>query len=168
MELMLALSLAGILFLGARLLLDQTGSAGAVLARRAGAADDEANRERLLRALVGRAEAPTDTIQPFDGRADTARFDSWCERPAGWLERCRVTLSLERDEAGTTLLAALSTAERYRLAAFHDRSSFGYLDRRGRSGSRWLTTWGRSITMPLAIAVVSEVDTLVLRIGERR
>jgi type II secretory pathway component PulJ len=165
-ELMLALMLTGFLFLGGRLMLDQLADAGAVLARHAGESDTEANAERLLRALVGRADAAADTARPFAGAPDETSFESWCERPAGWLERCRVTLNLQRVGGNTVIAATLSTGERYQLRSFRGRGAFRYLGR-GPATNGWLLAWGRSIVAPRAVGVVTEGDTLLLRLGER-
>lgn len=166
-ELVLALTLCGLLFLGARLMVDAAGDAGTRFTRHARTADAEANGDRLLRALVTNAEAVSDTTRPFAGSPEEASFESWCDRPAGWSERCRVALSLDLRGDTTRVVAAVSTGEQLVLRACRGRCTLRYYGPGERAEPAWLVNWGVSITAPYAIGIVSEGDTLVLRLGDR-
>src|SRR5206468_3523728 len=79
-----------------------------------------------------------------------AAFDSWCDRPAGWLERCRVTLTLASQEDSTAMTAVFPSGDAVRLRTFPGDASFRYVARDS-AGTRWLDTWGRGITVPFAL-----------------
>ena len=96
-ELVVAITLSGIVLLGARALWESL--AGSVDRLRAQVADDarDENGERLLRSLVGRLEVGTDQSREFAGDERHTTFTTWCEVPAGWQERCAATLAIEPD-----------------------------------------------------------------------
>jgi hypothetical protein len=167
LELMLALALAGLLLLGLLLLVDQASGAGIVLARNAARVDAEANGDRLLRALVARAQSSADSLRMFVGEPDRAAFDTWCDRPAGWLERCRVTLMLMSHEDRTVVVAMISTGETHPVRTMRGRGVLRYFGRGVDDEVGWLTAWGRSIRLPAALGMVTERDTVVLRTGEQ-
>jgi hypothetical protein len=165
LELMLALSLAGLVLLGASMLVDQASRTGTVLTRYARTTDAAANGERLLRALLARAQSSTDSARMFVGEPERASFDAWCERPGGWLEICRVALSLQPYDDRTVIAAALSTGEELPLRAIRGRAVFRYYGTGDSGEIGWLTAWGRSIVLPVAVGIVTDADTLVLRAG---
>jgi prepilin-type N-terminal cleavage/methylation domain-containing protein len=167
LELMVALALAGVLLLGLLLFVDRASGAGIVLARNAARVDSEANGDRLLRALVARAQPSADSLRMFVGEPDRASFDTWCDRPAGWLERCRVTLMLVQHQERTVIVAMLSTGETHPVRTLRGRGVIRYFGRGADDQAGWLTVWGRSIRLPVALGVVTERDTVVLRTGEQ-
>jgi prepilin-type N-terminal cleavage/methylation domain-containing protein len=109
LEVVVALAVGGVLLLGARRMLETVGDGAQGITEAAKAADREANGERLLRALLGRLEVGTDSTRTFSGEEQAARFTSWCDVPAGWQERCIVTLVVGAGPGGATLTASLST-----------------------------------------------------------
>jgi hypothetical protein len=166
-ELMLALSLAGLLLLGVLLLVDQASDAGTALTRSASRMDAEANGDRLLRTLVARAQSRPDSMHLFEGAPDRTSFDSWCDRAAGWPERCRVTLMLVEQQERTVVTGTLSSGETFPLRYVRGRAVIRYFGRGASGDLEWLTTWGRSIRLPVAMGIVTSGDTIVLRVGER-
>jgi len=162
---MVALALAGLVLASAHRIIAEIDDSGKTLADDARRADARANGDRLLRLLVGRAEARPDSLRRFRGDEQAASFDSWCESAGGWLERCRVDLSLGLAGDSSVVTARLSTREAIMLRAFAGPASFRYFGRDS-AGTQWKTTWGRSITAPLALGILFGDDTLVVRIGE--
>lgn len=165
-EILVAMTIAATVVATARLLLERLGDEATRLSAYAGASDAEANAERTLRELVGRLEVGTDYGRRFAGDEQATRFTSWCDVPAGWQERCTVTLAIDARGRTPVLAASLSTGE---LLVFRQGFSSGrlrYLGDAARGGT-WFRSWGESITAPLAIGVVIDGDTLILRIGER-
>jgi hypothetical protein len=164
----IALALGGVVLLGAHALVVALADEAQRLPEDAAVSDREANGERLLRALVGRLEVGTSQVAQFSGEPTTARFTTWCDTPAGWLERCNVVLAID----------SLGPGERALVARFPDGGQT-VLMRRGvqagglrylnsaANGGEWFRTWGRGITAPIAIGVLLPHDTLIVRIGER-
>lgn len=171
LEMVIALALGGVVLLGVRLISTQLADTARRLDEVAAASDRTANGERLLRALVGRMEIGTSDEATFGGDEREARFTSWCEVPAGWLERCQVALTVL--PTGDARLAASMATGRVEDAAVLVRG-FGaaelrYLSDAG-AGGTWFRSWGRGITAPLAIGIVLHRDTTVLEAvtGRRR
>jgi prepilin-type N-terminal cleavage/methylation domain-containing protein len=166
-ELIVAITLSGIVLLGARALWESL--AGSVDRLRTQAAADArvANGERLLRSLVGRLEVGTDQSREFAGDEQRAQFTTWCDMPAGWQERCSAQLAIEPDSGNTSqLVARLSTGEVISLRRGFTAGKLRYLnDPIGRGV--WFRIWGHGITAPLAIGVITDGDTAIVRIGER-
>lgn len=170
LELMIALSLGGMILAGAHAVLATlTGEADAI-ASRAAAADAGANGERMLRALVGRIEVGTPEAIPFTGAPDRVRFTSWCEVPAGWLERCTVTLTIAMAAGERSLLANVNAQPAVTLLSDSALVAFRYLNSAA-NGGQWFREWGAGISAPLALGVITRSgqrrDTLIVRIGER-
>jgi hypothetical protein len=164
---MVAITLSGIVLLGARALWESL--AGSVDRLRVQAADDarEVNGERLLRSLVGRLEVGTDQSREFAGDERHTTFTTWCDVPAGWQERCAAELAIESDSGKTLrLVARLSTGEAITLKRGFETGVLRYLnDPVGRGV--WFRIWGHGITAPLAIGVITDGDTAIVRIGAR-
>jgi prepilin-type N-terminal cleavage/methylation domain-containing protein len=182
-EVLIALAIGGMVLLGAHALLTALADEEHRISATAAVTDAAANGERLLRALVGQIEVGTDESAPFEGTPAAARFTTWCEVPAGWQERCAVTLAIE-SAAGDSLANDLhdgathfSRAARALVARFADGRAV-VLDRAvepdglrylesAAHGGHWFRVWGAGITAPLALGVLRGRDTLIVRIGER-
>jgi prepilin-type N-terminal cleavage/methylation domain-containing protein len=165
-EVMVALALSGIVLLAARALLEATADNASRITEAAAVVDGDANAERTMRALVGRLEVGTLPGTDFAGDSLTAHFTSWCDVPRGWQERCTVTLGFERDSTGPALVARTSVGDVLRLRDGFHGGALRYLNDPSAGGS-WIHTWGTGITAPMAIGVMIDADTLIVRIGER-
>lgn len=182
-EIMVAIAIGGLVLMGARSLLEALADEEGHVAREAAIHDAHANGERLLRDLVGRMEVGTKEGGSFEGDPGEASFTSWCDVPAGWQERCRVTIAIEggagsagSDGTGPALVARLSGGRRVVLRTGFRAGELRYLNSAA-SGGQWFRQWGEGITAPLAIGVLLQrkssaiegfvVDTLIVRIGER-
>ena len=112
-------------------------------------------------------EVGTDQSHEFAGNESHAQFTTWCDMPASWQERCAADLAIEPD-SGMTLrfVARLSTGDVIALQRGFSNGRLRYLnDPVG--GGVWFRTWGHGITAPLAIGVITNGDTAIVRIGER-
>jgi prepilin-type N-terminal cleavage/methylation domain-containing protein len=166
LELVAALTLAGLALAGAARLLDQLGAShersgmvAAVDARRM-------NGLRLLRALTYRADAGFDTTRRFTGAERMTAFRSWCEVPAGWLERCDISLAIVIQRDSSAVVARLGGSSPVALWTGAGSASFRYFDGASvTAGGNWLRGWGISLSLPGAIAIVTTRDTVVLRVG---
>ncbi|HKV50231.1 MAG TPA: prepilin-type N-terminal cleavage/methylation domain-containing protein [Gemmatimonadaceae bacterium] len=169
-EVLVALVVGAIVLAGAHQVLAILTDQAHALTRRAAEGDREANGERTLRALVGQLELGSPGTIPFSGTPDTVRFSSWCEAPAGWLERCPVTLSFAADGDHETLRAEVGAQPPLELVSGFRRGTFRYLESAA-AGGQWFQQWGTGITAPLGIGVVlvrdHSVDTMLVRIGPR-
>ena len=165
-EVMVALSISGLVLLGARWLLTGLADDADRITRAAALADHDANAERVLRALFAGLEVGTDSTRTFEGSERHARFTTWCDAPAGWQERCEALLQLDSLGGAPGLRVTLSTGEVIPLRGGFARGSLRYLSD-ARAGGTWFRRWGRGIVAPPAVGVVIDGDTLILRIGER-
>lgn len=165
-EVMVALVVSAVVVLGARMLLEQLGESAHRTTAAATRADRAANGERLLRDLAGRLEIGTTDAMRFSGEPQTASFSSWCDVPSGWQERCTVTLVATNEAGRASLAARFEGGGAITLLVRDAPIELRYLDD-PRAGGRWFTDWGAGITAPLAVAVISGADTLIVRIGDR-
>ena len=166
LELMIALSLGALLLIAGRLLFEQLDLAAETLRREAARADEAANGSRLLRALVSTAEAGSDTTQRFSGDERNATFATWCEVPAGWLERCTAHLGLTTSADSTVLAVTIGSGTAFPIWRTGNPAHLRYYGHSGGSLG-WLKSWGTSIAAPLALALVTESagDTVVVPVG---
>jgi prepilin-type N-terminal cleavage/methylation domain-containing protein len=166
LELMVALAITGLSLVAGRLLLETINDSGRTISAFARQSDTAANADRVLRSLLGRAEVSADSLRRFRGDSLSVSFDSWCDRPAGWIERCRVGLAIGYTVDSSVVTALLSSGEVIRLHSMAGVALFRYVTR-DTSGTRWLQSWGNSITAPYALSVLTVRDTVVLVIEER-
>ncbi len=168
-EVMVAVVVMGVVLVGARTMLGQIADGADRIALAAEQGDREANADALLRAVAGRVEVvarPGEDAVRFEGEPGGARFHTWCEVPDGWLERCRAWLGVIELQGEPVLALRLSTGELVRLRGGFRSGEILYL-RDAANGGAWLTRWGSAITAPLALGVVVDGDTSIIRIGER-
>jgi hypothetical protein len=152
--------------LGARLLFEGVANDARNVARAAQRDDREANAERVLRATVAALEVTGGQTQSFTGDAQTARFTSWCDSPGGWQERCAATLAL-KDSAAPGLVLTLANGMAVRVREGFKHGELRYLSD-AHDGGTWTPRWASGFTVPLAVGVVLDSDTLILRVGERQ
>ena len=165
LEVMVALVITAIVLLGGRTIVEQVGASAEHIAGTAADVDREANGDRLLRALIARASLP-EPEHEFMGAAVGTRFTSWCEVPAGWLERCRISLGILQARGSGVLALQIDggavVVVRHGFRAGH----FLYLLDPAHGG-KWVSEWNSSVTTPMAVGVVLDGDTAILRLGER-
>ena len=171
-ELLVSLAVVGLVLAGARAILEQLSGTALQIAAGAERADRTANADRVLRALLGQLElgrgegARVGEGRRFTGNERAARFSSWCDTPAGWQERCEVAVGIDTLGGSGVLAVSLSTGEVLVLRRGFRSGRLRYLSDPG-SGGVWFRDWGTSVTAPVALGVVLDADTLVVRIGER-
>ena len=165
LEVMVAITISAVLLLGARALVEQVGASAESISGTAAEVDREANAERLLRALVGRAEQPREGHE-FAGTPLGARFRTWCDVPAGWQERCSVSLGVLRAGGSSVLALELPGGEIVPVRRGFAEGRILYL-RDAADGGTWLREWSSSVAAPVALGVEMDGDTVILRLGER-
>lgn len=164
-EVVVAIAISAIVILTARMLLENLGNGAERIERAARDADQVANGERLLRALIGRIEVGVQN-ETFGGDEQSATFTSWCQSPRGWLERCRITVSIDTTSGSPSLTTTLPGDDRVVLYRANHRLRLRYLVDPS-AGGTWFVKWGDGLLAPRAIGVVADSDTLIIRIGER-
>lgn len=167
-EVMVALVVMGVVVVGARTMLGQVADDADRITAASAEADREANAELLLRTVVGRldvARIPGRETR-FEGEPRGARFQTWCEVPDGWLERCEASLGFIELNGENALALRLSTGEVIALRRGFQTGEMTYL-RDAADGGAWVRRWGASITAPLALGIVVDGDTTIVRVGER-
>lgn len=165
-EVVAALAISGLIVVGARALLEGLGAQLMRLENLTRVADADANGERLLRGLLGQLEVPFGQAMTFGGDADSVHFSSWCRVPGGWEERCRVVLTFNASDDSVHLVARLSTRETLTLMGTGRSKGLLYLADAGEGGI-WFEQWGDGRSVPVAIGVLLDNDTMIVRIGER-
>ncbi|MGH7718683.1 MAG: PulJ/GspJ family protein [Gemmatimonadaceae bacterium] len=166
LEVIVALTVGAVVLLGARAMLVHLGDDSERLTTFVRETDGPANADRLLRTLVGSLEVGTDSATHFAGEQWEARFTSWCSVPAGWQERCTVTLAIDTVLGRRALVARTSTGPPVVLRRGFREGALRYLSDAD-AGGTWFRVWGTGVTSPLAIGVILDADTLILRVGER-
>jgi prepilin-type N-terminal cleavage/methylation domain-containing protein len=166
-EVLVALVVGAIVLAGARALLDGLADHAAATVRASRAADGGANAELTVRSVVGNLALAPDTLPSFAGSAREATFASWCPSARGGLEPCDAHLVV-RDRAGMQdVVLTLSSGWEVVLLRDARDTRLRYLAEAS-SGGLWQSQWSAGMTTPVAIGVVADGDTLLLRIGERR
>ena len=166
LEALVALTVSAITVLGARILLTGLADDGSRITSAAEIADRTANADRLLRQLVARIEVGTPQAGQFGGDDQSATFTSWCDVAEGWQERCRVTIANRRSGATAALIASLSTGETIALRTGFHHGELRYIGD-PRAGGTWIRVWGAGITAPVALGLIIDGDTTIVRIGDR-
>jgi hypothetical protein len=77
-----------------------------------------------------------------------------------------VTLLAGEHSGLSSLVAAFASGDSVTLLVREQPIELRYLDD-PRGGGRWFVSWGAGITAPLAFAVISGADTMIVRIGDR-
>jgi hypothetical protein len=165
-ELLAALVLLGLLFLGMRALLAQLGDSGDRIGRAATDADARGNGARTLRTLLRRAVAETDSTRQFAGDDSIALFEGGCDVPAGWVEDCRVALAIVPRLDSSAVVAYLPGTAPETLLVAVAPAAFRYLDATA-SDYAWLGGWRSRLTLPAALAFVTPFDTIMFQVGGR-
>lgn len=165
-EVVVAISITALLLVGARAVFEQLGGHAEAVVRAASAGDRDANGQALVRALLGRAETSPDLERRFDATAEGARFATWCESAGGWLERCTATLGFVTVADTSVLAVRQGDGEPVALRRGFRRGAMIYL-RSADEGGQWVRNWSSAVSAPLAVGVVIDGDTIIVRIGER-
>jgi prepilin-type N-terminal cleavage/methylation domain-containing protein len=164
LELLVALAAAGLLLLAARVTVEGVVDHTLRLLDDTRAADRDANATRTLRSVIGRLESGPG--REFTGTRRAAQFATWCEVPAGWLERCTALLAFVDTERGRALVLDLSTGETLIIRRDVPGGELRYLDALG--SRSWITGWGAGISAPVAFGIVEPGDTTILATGVPR
>jgi prepilin-type N-terminal cleavage/methylation domain-containing protein len=173
-ELMVALVVTGIVLIGARSMVEVLADATRRTLHAAHDADRVADADQLLRTLLARLDVGAASDQRFGGDERSVHFTTWCDTPGGWLERCDASIAFELHGDTTCLVAHLAPSDPHgdvglgqvRLATGFRHGALRYLNDR-RAGGQWFLGWSDGVSAPLAIGVVLDGDTSIVRIGER-
>jgi prepilin-type N-terminal cleavage/methylation domain-containing protein len=165
-EVIVAMALSGLVALGVHAVFASMTDAAALIGSAGRELDTEANKSRLLHAIVEQAETAGLAEVGFGGDSTQATFSTWCLTPKGLSERCIASLVIVSQGTRGHLLARLSTGEAYSLLTVSPDAELRYLSDRA-SGSHWTSRWARGELLPRAIGIMSARDTIILRIGDR-
>lgn len=165
-EAVVALAIGGMILAGATAILGSISTVSAAAGDATAFSDHEANAERAIRALVAAYE-PADSSASFGGEAQRAWFDTWCPVPFGWLERCSAMIAVDSMGSQRAVVAVLSSGGALTVRTGFTTGQLLYL-RDATNGGIWLRSWPASLSSPLALGIVTDDDTTILRIGERR
>lgn len=109
--------------------------------------------------LLLMATAPSERSAPFFGDSTSMHFSTLCSHAAGWLEACRVLVSVAR-EGRRSVLRLFSPHRGWSvLVAADSLITLRYWDA---ESDAWVSNWGPRRIVPDAVAFVQGVDTIVL------
>jgi len=165
-EVLVALTIGALVIMCAHGLLAHMSDAVSFVTEKARAEDDRINAVRELRELGGRLEVGAGDSLEFVGLPQRARFASWCEVPAGWLERCLVTLGFVEANGKTELWERDSSRRPVVLMRSTGTGAFLYLNSAS-NGGQWFSRWDVELSAPLALGVIIGTDTTIVRFGTR-
>jgi prepilin-type N-terminal cleavage/methylation domain-containing protein len=165
-EVLVALVVSSIILLGARAILGAMSDNAQTILVETRIADESANAERSLRLVVRQLDIADGPGTEFAGDSTRAAFSSWCDAPRGTLDRCAIKLSVEGDKNGKKLLLAGLSGGTIVIRSGVHNIALRYLDS-ATLGGHWIETWAKGITAPLAIEIIVEADTLIVRVGVR-
>lgn len=168
LELLVALTVSGIVVLLAHAVFTAVTDAGRDVRNARLALDREANARRWMEAALLSLDVGSDSAGPFEGRPDRMAFGAWLETSGGWFERRRIELRRN----GTSF-----DADSMILADSVTDVAFDYLLEPGED-TKWVREWISPVSAPLAVRIRIErgrgkwdggmvVDTLLLLIKER-
>lgn len=165
-EVLVALTIGTLIVLGVRALIDGLSFEAERLEVMGREMDAVANGDRVLRESLGQLELDKDRDATFGGDRRTTRFSSWCRSSRGWRERCRVQLVIDTLAGGRVLFMNAPNADHMVLERAHSRMSLLYLADAAQGGT-WIERWGNGLSAPIAVGIVVDDDTLIIRVGER-
>lgn len=169
-ELLVALTLAGLVVLLAHRLFAAATEAARTVHDARIALDREANARRWLQAAALSLDVGQSVGDGFEGRPDHLRFSTWLETADGWFARRRVALGQD----GTAFVAVVDQADTIALATDVEVVAFDYLLEPGED-ARWVEEWVSAVSAPLAIRLRlrrrardgGQADTLLVLVKER-
>jgi hypothetical protein len=166
LDVMLALVIGLIVVVTAREMLVQLALSDERLDKATRLENRERNASRQLVDLVSRIEVRTDTASNFTGQPWRAVFPTWCSVPRGWQERCSATLAIDTLVHPSRLYITTSRGDSLVLQRRADGTTLRYFADPD-DPETWSFHWGRGITTPVGMAIVTPFDTTLLRIGTR-
>jgi prepilin-type N-terminal cleavage/methylation domain-containing protein len=167
LEVILAVTLSGVVVLIGALFWRQSLNSGASLANHRLALDRQEGAIRWIQAAIGSIDVGTEGDVPFTGRQDEIHFSTWLPTVNGWPERRAVTLAAE--DGALTLV--VSPGESLQLMDSVTVVAFDYLLEPGLN-SQWASDWESPASAPVAIRVRiahgdGRADTLLLLVRSR-
>lgn len=168
-EVLVALTLAGLAALLVHALFRSVVDGGATLERHRTALDREMNAERWLVEVLGSVEVGLEGDTPFRGTAQRLECTALIQVAGGWRERVTLVLTW----SGSSLVAQAGP-DRVVLRDSVSAFAMDYLIEPGLQ-ARWVRGWESPVSAPLAlrlrttarIAGVERTDTLLVPLGAR-
>ncbi len=170
-EILVAVMISAALLLSADIVFEQVADSRAAASRAAAERDQTQNAAIMISRLVRQVDVSSrlgsgSTMHAFTGDSVSARFTSSCIAPGGWERECDVSLHVTADSTGAAIVAVSSTGDSARFRVRDRVLLLGYLtDATG--GGHWIRSWPAGPTVPIAIGVMSPMDTVIWRIGAR-
>jgi prepilin-type N-terminal cleavage/methylation domain-containing protein len=166
-EVMVALTIAGLVILTAERLFAGAGDGARVLTEARDRLDQDANAHRWLEATFLSLAVGDSGTTGFTGDRDRVRFTAWQLTPGGWFEPRDIDLAMSDGQ----LVAGIASGESLTLADSVTDLAFDYLLDPG-ADTRWVQQWVSPVSAPLAVRVRlgrarGVVDTLLFLIKER-
>lgn len=160
-ELIAAIAIAGLVMLGAVLLLDGVNTNVKRIEDDAELVTASGTTLGLLHQLLNDAASSVDTAERFVG--DERGFACWtrCARAEGWMAPCRMVMTV----TDSALHVSFASGEERTLQRYGRGARLRYFDA---DRDAWRTAWDATATIPAAVAVIAGDDTLVYSLGPAR
>ena len=162
-EVVVALSIAAIVVLIARSMLEAIGDNSRNVMRITASNDAEANGRQMLRTLLEMTATQGDSVG-FVGKPQWTRFGSRCASPGGWTERCVVTLRVDTARGAAAFRLAINSEMELLLEHGFRFGAILYLAA-ATDGGVWVRDWVSKQSAPLALGLVADGDTTIVRVG---
>ena len=166
-ELSLALSLVGMAMAGGIVLMDHLGDSASRIVADGRVASREGNGARILRRTLLDATWTTDTTKRLIGDERSVEFESLCDSSAGWKEPCRFSIAIDYRGDSSAVVAVTQTLQSIVLRRQIGAAEFRYFDAT-RADSGWTRHWSSNVTLPVALAIVTDRDTAIFPLGAPR
>src|SRR5262249_37222402 len=153
-EVMVALTISGLVLLAASQIFAGVGDGGRALVAAREILDRDANASRYLKAAFLSLEVGLVAHTGFEGRSDAVQFTAWQQTAGGWFEPQRI--ELQRQDSA---FVAVHGTEAIVLAGGVQDVAFDYLLEPG-ADSRWVREWISPVSAPLAVRIRIERGTV--------
>jgi prepilin-type N-terminal cleavage/methylation domain-containing protein len=164
-ELMAAIAIAGLVLLGALLLLGGVTDSVHRIEDDATSVTAAGTTTRRLHQLLNDATATDDTTKRFEGDQLGFAFWSRCAQAQGWMASCAVTVELVDTARGTAFHVSFANGQAQTLRRYDRPARLRYFDA---DHEAWRTAWNASATIPAALEVVVGTDTMIYSLGPAR
>jgi hypothetical protein len=164
-ELMAAMAIAGLVLLGALLLLDSVSDSVRRIDDDAASVIAAGAQSGLLHQLLNDAAATFDSSKRYEG--DERGFSFWtrCAQPQGWMAPCRVGVTIADGLRGSAFRVSFENGDERTLQHYDHVARLRYFDS---DHEAWRAGWSASATIPAALELVAGNDTMVYSMGSAR
>ncbi|HXT16504.1 MAG TPA: prepilin-type N-terminal cleavage/methylation domain-containing protein [Gemmatimonadaceae bacterium] len=166
-EVLATLAVAGLVTLGCVLLLQQSSDESGRLVNAGNVSTRGGNGHDELRRLFRDAERSNDTTHAFRGDERSVAAMTRCRTSRGWTAPCSVIVTIDSLADSSIVGVQVDSGPTWPLERRRGAWSFRYFDHTS-ADSTWVKHWHTVATLPTAVALVTDADTVMLAVGPSR